>query len=233
MNVQHGDARDLPLDDASVACVVTSPPYNMDIEYGDHYVDRLDWNEYGRLAVEASREIERVLVPGGRAWVNVPPAAPGGRYGSRVNVAAGWADALEGAGLNYRDTVVWIQDSHDAACAWGSWRRPTAPNLRGSYELILSFYKGDWKRVDPTEEGYTDEGEDWPDLVRNVWTMQPARRRDGAPAPFPEELPARCIRLSTFPGETVLDPFAGSGTTLRAAESLGRVGLGFDLGAPK
>ena len=66
------------------------------------------------------------------------------------------------------------------------------------------------------------------DLVRNVWTMRPERRRDDAPAPFPLALPARAIRLSTWPGELVVDPFAGSGTTMRAAEELGRPALGFD-----
>lgn len=237
VTVQHGDARDLPLDDASVACVVTSPPYNVGVDYGDHFVDRMKWREYEHLAMDACREMARVLEPGGRAWINVMPSVPL-EDGSRYDLTGCWQGGLELAGLKFRDTVVWVQDSHDGACAWGSWRKPSSPNLRGGYEHIICSFKPPYRRrrpqtVDPQwEDGNDDLGGVWTELVRNVWTMRPERRREGAPAPFPVDLPLRCIRLSTWHGETVLDPFAGSGTTVAAAERLGRVGLGFDLGAP-
>lgn len=243
--VRKGDATALPLKDESVHCVVTSPPYNVGIEY-DGYDDQIDFIEYDRMAAAASREMYRVLVPGGRAWVNVMQAVP-----VQVNDAAVgdkpaderfplgdlWLDALLSAGFHYRDTITWIQDSHDGACAWGSYRMPSAPNLRGCYEIILCVYKGKtWKRSPPAMKGWMEPAPPlsavtpWTDLVRNVWTMRPERRSPGAPAPFPLELPTRCLRLSTWPGETVLDPFAGSGTTVRAARAWDRLGIGFDLG---
>jgi site-specific DNA-methyltransferase (adenine-specific) len=69
----------------------------------------------------------------------------------------------------------------------------------------------------------------WPELCSTVWNLAPAaRQRDGHPAPFPLELARRCIRLSTWPGEVVLDPFAGTGTTLLAARQLGRRAIGIE-----
>ena len=68
---------------------------------------------------------------------------------------------------------------------------------------------------------WRDENGGWPALVSNVWRMQP-EQRNGQPAPFPIDLPTRAIRLSTWPGETVFDPFCGGGSTLRAAKDLGR-----------
>ena len=68
---------------------------------------------------------------------------------------------------------------------------------------------------------------DWQALCSTVWNIPPARR-EGHPAPFPVELARRCVRLSTWPGETVLDPFAGSGTTLLAARQLGRRAIGIE-----
>jgi site-specific DNA-methyltransferase (adenine-specific) len=67
----------------------------------------------------------------------------------------------------------------------------------------------------------------WPALCSTVWQITPARR-DGHPAPFPIELARRCIRLSTWPGEVIFDPFAGSGTTLLAARQLGRHAIGIE-----
>jgi DNA modification methylase len=107
--------------------------------------------------------------------------------------------------------------------------------------LVILGFKNTWKRTPPEDQRhYTDDDDKeegspaaaWTDLTRNVWKIRPARRKDH-PAPFPPELAARAIRLSTWPGETVLDPFAGSGTTLDVAEQLGRVGIGYDIDAPR
>jgi site-specific DNA-methyltransferase (adenine-specific) len=67
----------------------------------------------------------------------------------------------------------------------------------------------------------------WPALCSTVWNLRPADRH-GHPAPFPLELARRCTRLSTWPGEVVLDPFAGTGTTLLAARQLGRRAIGIE-----
>jgi site-specific DNA-methyltransferase (adenine-specific) len=209
------------------------------------YRDRVPWATYWQLVHCSCREMARVLVPGGRVWLNVMRTEPeqatggthhkrrhakgGGHEVARVDLARVWAEGLEGAGLAYRETVVWAQDAYDGACSWGSWRMPSAPNLRGEYEVVLVFHKGPWKRSCPGGfEGWRDELGGWEDCCRNVWRIPPARRAEH-PAVFPDELARRCIRLSTWPGEFVLDPFCGSGTTLRAARDLGRSALGVEL----
>lgn len=240
MGLVKGNATALPLDNESVHCVVTSPPYNVGVEYVGHD-DNMPWEAYHEMTLRSALEMRRVLVPGGRAWVNVMPSIPvkdakGKPTGSRINLGRMWQESLHRAGLQYRDTIVWEQDNFDGGTAWGSWLRPSAPNIRGAYELVICTFKPPyarptperWKGVDMPRE---ELGGDWTDLCRNVWKIAPARANADTPAPFPVELPARAIRLSTWPEEIVLDPFAGSGTTLRAAEILGRASIGIDKGA--
>lgn len=219
----------------SVAVAVTSPPYNLGIEneshLADYEFDRRTWPDYIQLAEFTSRELHKVMMPGGRVWVNIQPAAPWNvddpKSRRRISLDRIWHNALQ-TWFEYRDTIVWVQDSFDGACAWGSWARPSAPNLRGGHELILCYYKphpdtDGWRRPTPDRwKGWTDEreglGGDLVDMYRNVWQVKPAR--SDYKATFPLEIPARCIRLSAWPDETVLDPFVGTGTTLVAAEQI-------------
>jgi DNA modification methylase len=244
IDVIRGDATALPLADKSVHCVVTSPPYRVGLDYGSGVSDSGSWDDYIELAQKASKEIHRVLVPGGRVWVNVQPTVPEvirqksdtpDPNSTRKSLLFIWHSALDKAGLLYRDLIMWDQDSYDGACAWGSRQMPSAPNQRGGHESILCFYKDHWKRQTP--DGFKgwyapkeDLGGEWyNDLCRNVWRIRPSRAK--TPAPFPVDLPARCIRLSTWPTETVLDPFCGgNATTLQAARALGRHGVGVELG---
>lgn len=213
----------LPLAAQSVDCVVTSPPYNCGIDYAG-VSDRLTDAEYADLALGSALEMYRVMKDSGRVWVNIANFQE--REDGRGNPSKVWYEALEAAGFRYRDTIIWFTDDGDQACAWGSYLSPNAPNLRGRYEPILLFYKGEWAK------GRTERNDipkdQWSRYTRNVWLIKPVGRK-GHPAPFPAELPRRCILLSTWPGDVVLDPFCGSGTTVRVAKDLGRTGLGFDL----
>jgi DNA methylase len=222
------------------AAVVTSPPYNVGLTYeGDPTGDALPWPEYWSLADAAGRLIGAALVPGGRAWVNTAVSVPevthsgghhSGRTGKRrVMLGHRWADVLElGAGLALVDQVAWTS-VRGAGTAWGSWQSPSAPNLRGDYEVVTVACQGQWERPTPAgHEGWRDQVGGWPELCSTVWAINPEPRAGGHPAPFPVELAARCIRLSTWPGELVLDPFAGSGSTLLAARDLGRRAIGIE-----
>jgi site-specific DNA-methyltransferase (adenine-specific) len=234
-----GDVRQVDLPGDSAAAVVTSPPYNVALDY--HGVsDALAWPDYWSLAYRAAEVIARVLVPGGRAWVNTAVSVPedpgeGGPHSARtakrrVMLAHRWASILERAGLALVDQVAWCSP-RGAGTAWGSWASPAAPNLRGDWEAVTVACRGAWERHAPAGyEGWRDGVGAWPALCSTVWQITPARR-DGHPAPFPIELARRCIRLSTWPGETVFDPFAGSGTTLIAARQLGRRAIGIEASA--
>jgi site-specific DNA-methyltransferase (adenine-specific) len=234
------DFRTVPLSELTecAACAVTSPPYNVGLAYdSDQAGDALAWDAYWRLADAAAAVIARALVPGGRAWVNTAmsvPETPGpesGRAGKRrVLLARGWADALElGGGLVLVDQVSW-PSVRSGGCAWGSWQSPAAPNLRGDHEAVTVACRDGWERSAPVGmEGWRDTVGDWPVLCSTVWSIPTVGGRDGAhPAAMPVEVARRCIRLSTWPGETVLDPFAGSGSTLLAARQLGRRAIGIE-----
>ena len=231
VTIYCADARAVVLDRASVAAVVTSPPYNVGLAYAGGS-DLVPWADYWRLAASTAEAMAGALVPGGRAWVNtavsVPEVAGPSRNKRRVILAHGWATALADAGLSLVDQVAWCS-ARGAGTAWGSWASPAAPNLRGDWESIVVACAGDWERRPPPGLGdeWRDGIGDWARLCSTVWQLRPAERA-GHPAPFPLELARRCIRLSTWPGETVLDPFAGSGTTLLAARQLGRRAIGIE-----
>jgi len=187
------------------------------------------WPDYWTLAATTAELIAIALRDTGRVWVNtavsVPHSAQGGKR--RVLLAHGWASCLQAVGLSLVDQVSW-HSRRGSGTAWGSYERPTAPNLRGDYEAITVGCKGGWERQPPAGyESWRDTIGGWPELCSTVWTIAP-ESRGAHPAPFPTEVPRRCIRLSTWPGETVLDPFAGSGTTLTAARDLGRRAVGIE-----
>jgi DNA modification methylase len=231
------DLRTLDLPVASMAAVITSPPYNVGLAY-DTCSDTLPWPDYWALAADAAHLAAWVLMDGGRAWVNTAVSVPetagdtGPHSGStgkaRVMLALRWASALETAGLDLVDQVAWCSP-RGAGTAWGSWESPSAPNLRGDWESLLVASSGGWERTPPAEaEDWRDGVGGWPALCSTVWNLTPARRDGGHPAPMPVEVARRAIRLSTWPGEVVLDPFAGSGTTLLAARQLGRRAVGIE-----
>jgi DNA modification methylase len=241
VTLHHADARAVALPPESVACAVFSPPYNAGIDYDGHR-DTMPWAAYSDLAGDACTLVAGSLIDGGRAWVNVVPVvpevvgAPGRHSGytarNRVSLLALWDQALRSAGLGVWDYVAWCSP-REPGTAWGSWQTPSAPNLRGGWETIIAAYRHHWARQTPAAfRGWQDHVGGWERLTTNVWRIQPVtannRLRNTHPAPYPVELAARAIRLSTWPGETVLDPFAGTGSTLIAARNLGRRAIGIE-----
>jgi DNA modification methylase len=234
-----GDASEVPVGDGEAVAVITGPPYNVGMDYdSDPDGDNRPWEEYFADVKGWASEMSRVLCEGGRVWLNVVPVVASAPNPARVhskrcskartNLLKGWMDHLEEAGLDILDIVSWATRRR-AGTAWGSWRTPAAPNLRGNWEAIALYCKGSYDRRPPKwiPTGWEDSLADWTDLASNVWSFRPQVRK-GHPAPFPGELPRRAIRLSTWPGELVVDPFCGTGTTLVAAKWLGRKAVGVE-----
>jgi site-specific DNA-methyltransferase (adenine-specific) len=217
--IYHADLREVP-DLAPVACVVTSPPYNSGVRY-DVHADTMADDEYRSLAAGAAAVMAASLrAENGRAWVNVGA--------TQLHT---WLDALEEAGLGSTTTVAWDYGLSTADTAWGSWQSPSSPHLRYGFEPVICAWGEQWRRTAPGGfEHWRDELGNWPALCRNVWRIAPgASAGSEHPAVMPVELAARAIRLSTWPGESVLDPFAGTGTTLLAARQLGRRAVGIEV----
>jgi len=212
---------DLP--DSSVHLMVTSPPYNV----GKDYDRDLSLDEYLTFLRRVWSETYRVLVPGGRACVNVAnlgrrPYIPLHAYIMR--------DMME-IGFLMRGEIIWDKAaSASSSTAWGSWQSASNPTLRDTHEYILVFSKGGFRRdkMDGREDTITKE--QFLEFTKSVWVFAAeSARKIGHPAPFPVELPYRCIELYTFSNEVVLDPFMGSGQTALAALKAGRNFVGYEL----
>ncbi len=211
------------LPDNSVHLMVTSPPYNV----GKEYDEDMSLEEYLDFLRRVWAEVYRVLVPGGRACINVA------NLGRRpyIPLHAFIIQDMMSLGFLMRGEIIWDKGPTAASStAWGSWRSPANPTLRDTHEYILVFCKHTFRRENPRRRKATISREDFLELTRSVWSFPPvSARRVGHPAPFPTELPRRCIELFTFEGEVVLDPFMGSGQTALAALETGRHFIGYDI----
>ena len=237
-----GDARDMSVvPDSSVALVITSPPYfagkQYELELGEGGIPA-SYVEYLEMLRDVFAECERVLQPGGRMAVNV---ANLGRRPYRSLAADITTILQDDLGLLLRGEVVWVKgEGASGSCAWGSFQSAANPVLRDLSERVLLASKGRFDRAitraKREKQGLPFENtisrEEFMEATLDVWRIAPeSAKRVGHPAPFPIDLPARLMRLYTYRGDVVLDPFMGSGTTAVAAVRNDRRYLGFEMDA--
>jgi DNA modification methylase len=216
-----GDSRNLFfIEDGSVHLIVTSPPYNVGKEYEKDSITLGDW----MLLMEPSiKEMERVLCDGGRLCINI---ADTGRR-PFLSLSTQIINMVFERNFLMRGEIIWDKGaSAQKRTSWGSWRSQNNPFLRSIYEKILVFSKGKYSR---DENGRTTDldRDEFLMLTEEIWRFPTERNREH-PAPFPVELPRRCIKLYSFPGDIVCDPFVGSGSTCIAAMRTGRHYIGVD-----
>ena len=210
------------LPDNSIHLMVTSPPYNVSKEYDNN----LNLKEYLELLNTVWRETYRVLVPGGRACINI---ANLGRK-PYIPLHSYIIEAMQKNGYLMRGEIIWNKaSSASPSTAWGSWLSAANPVLRDIHEYILIFSKDTFSRKKKDKEN-TIKKEEFLELTKSIWTFSAVSARQiGHPAPFPEELPHRLIQLYSFKGDVVLDPFVGSGTTCLSAIKDKRNYIGYDI----
>ncbi len=234
-----GDARDLAwIPDSSVHLVVTSPPYWTLKDYAPDRNGQLgDLEDYEQFLDQLDRvwaECERVLVGGGRVCCVVGDVCVSRKRGGRHYVVPLHADIQVRArksGLDCLTPIIWHKIANGATEVQGNgsgfYGKPYQPGaiIKNDVEYILSLRKGgEYRSVSMIQKALSmltrEEMQSW---QRSIWTdVRGASTRDGHPAPYPSELAERLIRMFSFAGDTVLDPFSGTGSTTLAAIMSGR-----------
>lgn len=237
-----GDSRNMAeIQNESVHLVVTSPPYWQIKDYG--HKNQIGFNdayeEYINKLNQVWSECNRVLYPGCRLCINIGDqfarAVTYGRY-KIIPIRTEIIKFCESIGLDYMGAVIWqkqtTMNTTGGASVMGSYPYPRNGHIIIDYEFILLFKK---LGVSPNnvskeiKEKSIMTNEEWRKFFTGHWNFAGEKQNGGHIAVFPEELPRRLIKMFSFVGETVLDPFLGSGTAMKVAGDLKRNSIGYEI----
>ncbi|MBU1387753.1 MAG: ParB/RepB/Spo0J family partition protein [Proteobacteria bacterium] len=219
----------------SVGCIFTSPPYFAGMEYEVGY----SFDEHRENVKAVMDECARVLVPGGVLALNVADIINFKNKkvddpGQIKPMLHFYQSCLSKYGIYLQDQIVWAKDANpftqDDTVNYTDKTVHTQYRIVNRHEPIYIFRKKG-ERVLPSEDIVLASRltrEEWKVYAPSVWNIDRIRKAVGHPAVFPEELARRIIKMYSFVGDTVLDPFLGSGTTVKVARELGRDGVGYE-----
>lgn len=209
----------------SIDLIVTSPPYNVDIYYNSHK-DNLTYEDYLEFTGKWLKKCYDLTKDDGRFCLNIPLDK---NKGGQQSVGADITKTAKDVGWKYHSTIIWNEGNISRRTAWGSFMSASAPYVIAPVEIILILYKSSWKKTNGSKKSDITKAE-FMQWTNGVWTFNgESKKKIGHPAPFPIELPRRCIKLFSFVGDTILDPFLGSGTTLIAGYLNNRKGIGIEI----
>jgi len=213
------------IEESSIDLIITSPPYNLDIKYNSHN-DKMSYENYLAFTRKWLIKCLQLAKDDGRFCLNIPLDK---NKGGQQSVCADITTIAKQVGWKYHSTIIWNEQNISRRTAWGSWLSASAPYVIAPVEVIVIFYKKHWKKTSGSRKSDITKKE-FMDWTNGMWTFTgESKKRVGHPAPFPVELPMRCIKLFSFVGDTVLDPFLGSGSTLIACLKTKRKGIGVEL----
>lgn len=209
------------MEDDLLDLTITSPPYNVDLKY-INYDDNRSMENYLEWLTVIFSKIYAKTKTGGRCVINI-----GDQKNGQISLHTEIINLMNKIGWLNFSIIIWNKNTCNARTAWGSYQSPSQPSFPRPFEYILIFAK---KQLNLNFKAITDlSKKEFADWSYGLWAIKPETKKIDHPAPFPIDIPKRCMKMLSWVDSIVYDPFMGSGTTAIACKITNRKYIGSEI----